>query len=208
MKKITIYCNNRKIILWETTPEFEDLVENFEIDEPFIHKCNDRMTTILNTFFDKKDIKEISFEHPDLNKLVSDFKSYFDKYIEAAGGTVRNKKNEFLVIHRFGIPDLPKGKIEENETPEQAAIREVEEECGIFDLKITEKAESSYHIYTHKNKKILKKTHWFRMFYEGNEIPKPQTEEEITKVEWCDKEKISEYRQQTYESLKLYFRTE
>ncbi len=208
MNNITIYHTDRKIILWESTPEFEDLVENLEIDEPFIHKCNDRMTNILDTFFNKESIKEISFEHPDLNKLFNDIKSYFDKYIEAAGGLVRNSKNELLVIHRFGIPDLPKGKIEENETPEEAAVREVEEECGIFDLKVTEKAESSYHIYTHKNKKILKQTYWFRMFYEENKIPKPQTEEGITKVELCDKEKISEYRQETYESLKLYFRTE
>ena len=52
VNKITIYHNNRKIILWETTPEFEDMVENLEIDEPFIHKCNDRMTNILNTFFE------------------------------------------------------------------------------------------------------------------------------------------------------------
>ncbi len=205
MKNITIYHNNRKIILWETTPEFEDLVENLEIDEPFIHKCNDRMGNILNTFFEKEDIKEISFEHPDLNKLFNDFKSYFDKYIEAAGGLVRNKNNELLVIHRFGIPDLPKGKIEKNESPEEAAVREVEEECGIRGLKITGKAEPSYHIYFQKNKKNLKKTFWFKMLYGGNQIPAPQTEEGITETEWCNGEKISEYRQETYESLKIYF---
>jgi len=204
LKNITVYHNDRKIILWESTPEFEDMVENLEIDEPFIHKCTDRMSNILNTFFEKEDIKEISFEHPDLNKLFEDFKSYF-KYIEAAGGLVKNSKNELLVIHRFGIPDLPKGKIEKNETPEIAALREVEEECGIKKLKISGKAEPSYHIYFRKNKKVLKKTHWFYMLYEGNEIPEPQTEEDITKVEWCDAEKLSEYQKMTYKSLKKYF---
>lgn len=203
-RKITIYHNNRKIILWESTPEFEDMVENLEIDEPFIHKCNDRMHNILNTFFEKKDIKEISFEHQDLNKLFSDFKSYF-KYIEAAGGLVKNKNNELLVIHRFGIPDLPKGKIEKNETPEDAAIREVEEECGINGLKITGEINPSYHIYFHGDKRILKKTHWFNMFYEGSETPQPQTEEDITKVEWCDEKKIMLYRNSTYKSLEKYF---
>ncbi len=206
MNKITIYHNNRKIILWETTPEFEDMVENLEIDEPFIHKCNDRMSNILNTFFEKEDINEIGFEHPDLNKLFNDFKSYFDKYIEAAGGLVRNSKNELLIIHRFGIPDLPKGKTEKDETPEETALREVEEECGISGLKITGKAEPSYHIYFQKNKKILKKTHWFKMLYEGNEIPKPQTEEDITEAEWCDIRKLSEYQKQTYENLRKYFK--
>jgi len=204
VNKITIYHNNRKIILWETTPEFEDMVENLEIDEPFIHKCNDRTDTILNTFFEKEAIKEISFEHPDLNKLFNDFKSSF-KYIEAAGGLVKNKHNELLVIQRFDIPDLPKGKIEEKETPEDAAIREVEEECGITGLKITGKAEPSFHIYTLKNKRVLKKTHWFYMNYVGDETLKPQTEEAITKVEWCDVQKIREYKNLTYKSLKKYF---
>ncbi len=207
MNKITIYYNYRKVILWETTPEFEDMVESLEIDEPFVHKCNDRMMNIMNTFFEKEDISEISFEHPDLNKLFNDFKSYFDTYIEAAGGLVRNSENKLLVIHRFGIPDLPKGKIEENESPEDAAIREVEEECGITGLKITGKSKPSYHIYFIKNKKVLKKTHWFYMNYSGNEPLKPQTEEYITKVEWCDEQKIIKYRQQTYESLKAYFNT-
>ncbi|RLD52398.1 MAG: NUDIX hydrolase [Bacteroidetes bacterium] len=205
MNKITIYRNNRKIILWETTPEFEELVENLEIDEPFIHKCNDRTDTILNTFFEKEAIKEISFEHPDLNKLFNDIKSYFN-YIEAAGGLVKNKNNELLVIHRFDIPDLPKGKIEKNEKPEDTAIREVEEECGITGLKITGKAEPSYHIYTIKNKKVLKKTHWFYMNYAGDETLKPQTEEDITKVEWCDVQKLTEFQKQTYKSLKGYFK--
>ena len=204
MNKITIYYNNRKIILWETTPEFEDMVENLEIEEPFIHKCNDRTDTILNTFFEKEAIKEISFEHPDLNKLFNDFKSCFN-YIEAAGGLVKNKHNELLVIQRFDIPDLPKGKIEKNEKPEDAAVREVEEECGITGLKITGKAESSFHIYTLKNKKVLKKTHWFYMNYVGDETLKPQTEEAITKVEWCDVQKIREYKNLTYKSLKKYF---
>jgi len=203
-RKIIIYHNNRKIILWESTPEFEDMVENLEIDEPFIHKCNDRMHTILNTFFEKQDIEEISFEHQDLNKLFSDFKSYF-KYIEAAGGLVKNKNNELLVIHRFGIPDLPKGKIEKNETPEDAAIREVEEECGINGLKITGETKPSYHVYFQGDKRILKKTYWFNMFYEGSETPQPQTEEDITKVEWCEKKKILLYRNSTYMSLQKYF---
>ena len=205
MKNITLYHNSRKIILWESTPEFENLVENLEIDEPFIHKCNDRMTNILNTFFNKESITEISFEHPDLNKLFNDIKSYFDKYIEAAGGLVRNSKNELLVIHRFGIPDLPKGKIEEKETPETAAIREVEEECGIKDVEIIDRIEPSYHMYIQKNKKILKKTHWFHMNYVGNETLKPQTEEGITKIEWCNESTVEKYQQATYNSLKKHF---
>jgi len=43
------------------------------------------------------------------------------------------------------------------------------------------------------------------MFYEGNQNPVPQTEELISKVEWCDKLTAGKYKQRTYESLKAYF---
>ncbi len=204
--KITIYYNDREIILWENSPEFEKLVENLKIDEPFVHKCSDRMFNILDVFFDNPNIENISFEYPDLNKLFYDFKSHF-KYIEAAGGLVKNKNNELLVIHRFGIPDLPKGKIEPNENPKKAAIREVEEECGITGLKITGEAEPSYHIYFNKGKRTLKKTLWFRMVYSGKEMLIPQAEEDITKAEWCNAEKLKEYRNKTYKNLRKYFQT-
>ncbi|MCF6365405.1 MAG: NUDIX domain-containing protein [Bacteroidales bacterium] len=203
MKSITVYFNNQKIILWKKTEELEIKVDSLEIDEPFLHKCNNRMSNILNTFFERK-ISEISFEHYDFNKLFNDFKSHF-KYIEAAGGIVTNENKELLVIHRFEIPDLPKGKIEEGETPEDAAIREVKEECGINNIRITEEVQSSYHIYTCKNKRILKKTYWFKMQHLGNQMPVPQTAEDITKVEWCNILKVKEHKQHTYSSLKVYF---
>ena len=46
--------------------------------------------------------------------------------IEAAGGLIK-KENKFLFIYRNGNWDLPKGKIENSETPDDAAIREVRE---------------------------------------------------------------------------------
>jgi 8-oxo-dGTP pyrophosphatase MutT (NUDIX family) len=204
MKSSVIYFNNRRIILWEKTPEFEMKVDALEIDEPFLHKCNDRMKTILDMFFDKDGIEEISFEHPDFNKLWYDFKSHF-KYIEAAGGKVINRNNNVLIIHRFGKPDLPKGKIEQGELPEQAAIREVIEECGISEVKIVEELNPSYHIYLIEEQRVLKKTFWYLMKYNGNEVLKPQTNEGISKAEWCNNQILSEYQELTYDSLKTYF---
>ena len=204
MKSITVYFNNRKIILWEKTEELELKVYNLEIDEPFTNKCNDRMSTILNTFFEDERIKEISFKHENLEKLFKDFKSHF-KYIEAAGGLVKNSKNELLIIHRLGVPDLPKGKIDAGESPEEAAIREVTEECGINNLEIISEAEPSYHIYFLDDKKILKKTFWFHMKYPGNEKPVPQKEEAITDVEWCNDKDLLKYKNKTYDSLGRYF---
>ncbi len=204
MNSITIYHNNRRIILWEKTLELEIKVDSLEVEEPFLHKCNDRMSTILEMFFKRENIQEISFEHYDFEKLVNDFKSHF-KYIEAAGGVVRNSKNELLVIQRLGKPDLPKGKIEQGENAMEAAIREVEEECGINDLELLSEAKPSYHIYLHNNKRILKKTFWFKMKYAGNEVLVPQTEEDITDVEWCNALKLEKSKKETYQSLKAFF---
>ena len=53
----------------------------------------------------------------------------------AAGGVVLCD-GQFAAIERHGIPDLPKGHIEEGEDAATAAIREVEEETGIKDLEI------------------------------------------------------------------------
>ena len=63
----------------------------------------------------------------DLDILFSVFAKNFT-VIEASGGIVQNSSKELLFIERLGKWDLPKGKIEKNETPAEAAIREVEEE--------------------------------------------------------------------------------
>ncbi len=126
--------------------------------------------------------------------------------IAAAGGLVGNSLGELLFIKRLGVWDLPKGKIEKNETPEFAAIREVEEECGLSGLEIVRPLDSTYHIYRspyHSFPKnlILKETKWFLMRYTGNEIAVPQVEEDIEAVTWFTKEKMQQVYANTYSSL-------
>ena len=52
--------------------------------------------------------------------------------IEAGGGMVFNPIGELLMMLRRGQWDMPKGKLDEGETIEACALREVEEETGII----------------------------------------------------------------------------
>jgi len=44
-------------------------------------------------------------------------------------------KPRFLVLRAYGYWDFPKGAVEKNETPRDGAVREVEEETGLTDLR-------------------------------------------------------------------------
>lgn len=119
------------------------------------------------------------------------FKSY--KKIDAAGGIVFNSKKEFLVISRLGKWDLPKGKVEKDEKIEEAAVREVEEECGITNVNRLNEVCKTYHTYQLNGASILKRTIWYHMEYKGEEALIPQTEENITEAKWlpwADRETI------------------
>ncbi len=136
-----------------------------------------------------------------LAKDWEDFKRLFI-LIEAAGGFVLNENKELLCIHRLGKWDLPKGKLEEYEQIDECAIREVEEECGIQNLKITSPVFHTYHTYVLRGKSILKRTHWFKMTTKTQELT-PQTEEDITEVIWADEKQLMDVLDNTYPNIKL-----
>lgn len=122
---------------------------------------------------------------------------------EAAGGLVKNEMGEYLIIYRKGRWDLPKGKIDYDENPADAALREVKEECGVENLELGSLILTSFHTYTEKNKDILKKTHWYMMKSSGEDKLIPQLEEGIEKVEWMSELRIkSEVYSNTFGSIK------
>jgi 8-oxo-dGTP pyrophosphatase MutT (NUDIX family) len=140
----------------------------------------------------------------DLNLNWKQFKSHF-KIQKAAGGKVFNHLNEVLFIYRFDKWDLPKGKLEKGETIEQCAIREVEEECGITNLIIENKLETTYHIFERKDKLILKISHWFLMKTNYSGALKPQIEEGISEVVFKNEAETIEALKNSYENIKLLF---
>lgn len=144
--------------------------------------------------------EQVFVQSPDpmaqIKELFGDF-----KWIEAAGGIVQNTKTKKeLFIFRNGLWDIPKGKIEKGENPREGAIREIEEECGLKDLSITGELSPTYHIYFGFGKHVIKKTHWFTL--ETNvENVEPQTEEGITEVKWFDKNEIEVVKKNTFGSI-------
>ena len=123
------------------------------------------------------------------------------RVIEAAGGLVKNEENKYLFIKRNGKWDLPKGKLEPNEKKKAAAVREVEEECGIRIKTLGKKLLKTYHVYEIKGKVVLKVSHWYAMEAKSKQKLVPQIEEGITAVKWFDKSKWNVIRSNTYANI-------
>ena len=122
--------------------------------------------------------------------------------IEAAGGVVM-KNQELLFIYRNGKWDLPKGKLEINESIALCAVREVKEECGISQLTILKELPATYHTYKQCGENVLKITYWFLMDC-TEECPLiPQTEEGIDLVEWKNEKAVQLALKNTYPNIKL-----
>src|SRR6478672_12773862 len=121
--------------------------------------------------------------------------------IVAGGGIVENDEKKILFQFRRGKWDLPKGKLEENETIEACALREVEEETGLKDIRIGELVGITHHFYNENGKDIEKETHWFAMKISGAPTLVPQLEEDITELRWVGEEDLKDYLQNTFNNI-------
>jgi 8-oxo-dGTP pyrophosphatase MutT (NUDIX family) len=199
MSYITIYFGNKPVFLCdEITPQIDEYKHHPDavyIDELSTAAINSLLHEINKAQFHAG----IIFDN-DFKKLQTDFFKHFS-LIKAAGGLVKNKKGEILLIFRRGKWDLPKGKLDENETIEQCAKREVQEETGLQELETGKLIQITYHTYTEFGKHILKESHWYNMKSTGNEKLVPQTEEDITEIIWVKKEDIKKYFPDTFPAI-------
>jgi 8-oxo-(d)GTP phosphatase len=125
-----------------------------------------------------------------LNEDFSPYEEIINEYeAEPAAGGLVMKNSKFLMIKRLGKWDLPKGKLEKGETTEDAALREVNEECGI-------KAQSkghicdTHHMYMRKGRVFIKKTAWYLMHNIDDSKMNGQEEEGITEVNWFSRKML------------------
>ncbi|MDE5762763.1 MAG: NUDIX domain-containing protein [Bacteroidales bacterium] len=125
----------------------------------------------------------------------------------AAGGLVKTLdpalgEPEYLYIYRNAMWDLPKGKKEEGESTEENALREVQEETGLHDLKLLRFLENTYHfVDLAKGNTVVKQTSWFEMQTDHKQTPVPQTEEGIREARWLTRAQVRDRLPLMYSSI-------
>jgi 8-oxo-dGTP pyrophosphatase MutT (NUDIX family) len=191
-----VFFNDRKIFLTD------DFIRSFQLRNGLFYKFQEteELKDLLEFYRFLKKIDQLYIFHPDLDELRNAFRSCF-KNINAAGGLIRNKTGQYLFIRRRGKWDLPKGKLDKGESFEEAALREVTEECGIRGMIILCRLMSTYHSYLLDNEPVLKKTLWFEMLYSGEKAPVPQKAEDITEIRWVAPSDLSTITNDTYLSV-------
>lgn len=141
--------------------------------------------------------------------LVNDKKAVVDsikkdfKVIKAAGGVVYHK-DRCLLIYRKKKWDLPKGKLDRDESSGKAAVREIREETGVAG-KLQHKICTTWHTYTFNDELVLKRTKWYLLDCISDRKMKPQAEEEIERLEWVSVGQAKSYLVNSYSSIRYVF---
>jgi 8-oxo-dGTP pyrophosphatase MutT (NUDIX family) len=137
------------------------------------------------------------------NELENLKKAFFKKFvrIQTGGGLIRNDAGEYLMIYRRSKWDLPKGKLDEGETIQECALREINEETKLVNLVIEKHLVNTYHTYDENGKHILKENWWYLVSAKGEQKPEPQLEEDITEIKWVKPGDLGYYTQNTMPSI-------
>ena len=197
-----LFCNNKTLICRNFFEQYLDVNLN---DDVYSTQAFDNTFDRVKKWLEESD-ENIEINDVDNDILAAVIKKIF-RFAPAAGGLVFIN-NAIAAIERNGIPDLPKGHIEKNESPDEAALREVREETALSNLSIIKQLPSTFHCYLLNNQWTLKKTSWFLMKSDDEFKPKPQEEEGISKVYLLNKDNVNEFLQKTYSSIRLSLENE
>lgn len=120
-----------------------------------------------------------------------------------AGGVVFRRLEQdriqiLMIQDRLGRWTIPKGHVEEGESLEQTALREVAEETGLTHLRLGEKLDKLHFFYRKEGKLIFMTTYVFLMEALGDsDNIIPEDSEGIVDAKWFDQDKalgLIEYR--------------
>jgi 8-oxo-dGTP pyrophosphatase MutT (NUDIX family) len=200
-----LFINNKVVYLCQNPAFVDNLMHEEFIIEPYTNKAD--FASTLKIILSNVNKSNVILFNKNVEKILTEVISFFE-CIEAAGGVVQNRQGEILLIFRRGSWDLPKGKIEKNESLEQAAVREVEEETGLDHVKIIKAVtfrkllnKATYHSYMIKDTLAMKVSYWYEMKtdFTGNLVP--QEEEDIEIAKWVKKEDVPAYFDKMYPSI-------
>ena len=190
-----VFMNDKPIILTDS-PQSELAFQVYDFENVVIPEVLHKLK--------KNKLNGVVLFCRNLSECWNHFQNHF-KVVPAAGGLVTNEKKEFLFIYRGNKWDLPKGRIEKNESIEFTAVREVEEECGIDNLQLDRFLLTTYHIFSQNKRDKLKETHWFLMQTNYQGALTPQIEEGITIAEFKDQSDTQTALKNSYANIHLVF---
>ncbi len=120
---------------------------------------------------------------------------------------LQQKRRSFIHFQGWKM-GFAKGGTEKGEDIEATAIREVEEETGVNQLRITKKLQKTYHVFKRNGVYKLKITQWFEMHTDFEGMPVGQVEEGIEKAVWLSPKEMPDVLKKSYENIKLLFEEE
>ena len=163
------------------------------------------IASIVGMFETSSSLSRAYIPTDDIEGTYKGFCSQF-KEVNAAGGLVSNRRGDVLLIRRNDLWDLPKGHQEEGEDISVTALREVQEETGVLNLRLGGLICITDHCYRRNDIWHLKHTWWYDMLYMDPVDLTPQKEEDITKAAWVARSGLSPYLKNTYPSIVEVFR--
>lgn len=194
----TIYLNERPLIL---CPRQRDIPTEYK-DAPVCPNPDAAAISQTLQALESGEIASAVFVQADTQRLLEAIKQHF-KVLVAAGGLITNPEGEILLMFRRGKWDLPKGKLDEGETLEECAVREVQEETGLQEVELKKHLITTCHTYDdgHTRRATLKVTDWYLLTAPGNQKLVPQTVEQITKIEWAKPADFEKYMSNTFGAI-------
>ena len=187
-----IFFTDKRLILTDTPTATEGA---FQLTSSELSKAN------VLKIFETANTVEVCDD--DIATVAERFFAEF-KYVEAAGGVVCNEQGECLMIYRNGRWDLPKGHVEEGESDEVCAVREIAEETGVEGAKIVRFLCNTLHSYNVYGVWELKRTAWYELRSDAATTT-PQTEEGIARVEWCSEQAVEDNLRATFPTIRKVF---
>lgn len=195
----TIYFDDRPLIIKKRIANLEKADEQKQQHKIYADPDDEAIRRLMQEMMTNKALTATIYSsNPD--QTMSQIEANFTKIL-AAGGLVIAAPDQMMLIFRKGKWDLPKGKLDDGETLEACAVREIEEETGVRQLELKGFLHKTFHTYTEKARGMLKETHWYHLTTHPQPL-QAQTDEGIDQCIWVDDRNLANFTRNMHQSVK------